>query len=52
MKTYTADDFKKHRSKIFREADRNGIVKINHDHYKDKVFFLESRERHAKRGDK
>lgn len=52
MKTYTAEDFKKKRSVIFREADVNGIVKINHDHYKDKVFFLESRERHAKRAEK
>ena len=50
MKTFTADQFKAKRAAIFREADKNGIVKINHNNYPDKVFFLESRERHASKG--
>lgn len=47
MKIFTAEEFNKSPKKVFREADKNGIVKINHNNYDDKVFYLESRDRHS-----
>ena len=52
MKTVTAQEFTRRPRLVFREADVKGIIKINHSDYPDKVFFLESRERHAGRDDK
>lgn len=45
MKTFNATELNKSAAKVFREADINGSVKINHDRYPDKVFVMEARER-------
>lgn len=45
MKTFNATELNKSAAKVFREADKSGSVKINHDRYPDKVFILEGRER-------
>ena len=45
MKIYNATELNKSAAKVFREADINGEVKINHDRYPDKVFILTGRER-------
>ena len=45
MKVYNATELNKSAAKVFREADVNGEVKINHDRYPDKVFILTGRER-------
>jgi hypothetical protein len=45
MKTFNATELNKSAAKVFREADKAGSVKINHDRYPDKVFVLEARER-------
>lgn len=50
MKTYNATEFNKSAAKVFREADVNGAVKINHDRYPDKVFILKGRERREPEG--
>lgn len=47
MKTFNATELNKSAAKVFREADINGSVKINHDRYPDKVFVMEARERGA-----
>lgn len=47
MKTFTAKQLSNRPAEIFREADKEGSVKINHDRYPDVVFVLEARERGA-----
>lgn len=51
MKTITAKEFNKRPAQAFREADKVGAIKINHDRYPDKIFFLESRDRRIKQED-
>jgi len=45
MLKVTAEEFKKNPRRVYRAADKGGIVKINHDHYQDKVFELTARDR-------
>jgi len=45
MKTFTAEEFNKSPQKVYREADKNGPVMINHGQYHDVVFVLTVRER-------
>ena len=45
MKTYQAEEFNKNPSEAYREADLNGRVRINHNHYRDKIFELIARPR-------
>lgn len=45
MKTFTANEFRRTPQKVYREADIEGAVKINHGNYKDKVFVLKSKPR-------
>ena len=45
MKTFTATELNKNAAPVFREVDKNGSAKINHDRYPDKVFILSSVER-------
>tara|TARA_R110002096_G_scaffold315227_2_gene509435 strand:- start:587 stop:772 length:186 start_codon:yes stop_codon:yes gene_type:complete len=47
MKTFTAEQLSRKPRQVFREADVNGSVRINHSAYPDKVFVLEARERRA-----
>ena len=47
MATFTAEQFNKNPAKVYRCADKNGEVKINHDRYDDKVFILVSRDRQS-----
>lgn len=45
MKIFNAADFVKQPGKVYREADKNGSAKINHDRYPDKVFIIHAVER-------
>lgn len=45
MKTFNATELNKNAAKVFRTADQEGSVKINHDRYPDKVFIIEGRPR-------
>lgn len=45
MKTFNATELNKSAAKVFREAYKEGSVKINHDRYPDVVFVLEARAR-------
>ncbi len=45
MKTFTAKELNKSPAQVFRAADQDGSVKINHDRYPDKVFIIEGRSR-------
>jgi len=45
MKTVNAEEFNKNPLKIYREADLNNEVRINHLHYPDKIFVLSARKR-------
>ena len=45
MKTFTAEEFNKTPQKVYREADKNGPVMINHGQYGDVVFILTVRDR-------
>ncbi len=45
MKTFTSTQLNKSPAQVFRAADQEGKVKINHDRYPDKVFIMEGRER-------
>lgn len=47
MKTFTAKELNKSPAQVFRAADQEGSVKINHDRYPDKVFIIEARRRHG-----
>ena len=47
IKTFTAKEMHNNPAKVFREADKKGKAIINHDHYKDIIFMLISRERGA-----
>lgn len=51
MKTVTAEEFNKKPNAVYREADRNGEVRINHAHYSDRIFVLISRERNPAGGE-
>jgi len=44
MKTFTAEEFNKKPLQVYREADKNGSVKITHSHYPDVVFVLTVKE--------
>lgn len=44
-KTFSAEELSRNPAQVFREADLNGEVKINHGQYKDKIFTLSARER-------
>ncbi len=46
MKIFTSTQLNKSPAQVFRAADQDGKVKINHDRYPDKVFIMEGRERH------
>ena len=41
----TAEEFKKNPRRVYRAADKEEIVIINHDHYQDIVFELTARDR-------
>lgn len=45
MKTFTAKELNKKPAQVFRAADQEGSVRINHDRYPDKVFIIEGRVR-------
>jgi len=45
MKTFTAKEFNKKPGPVYRAADKDGAVKVNHDRYPDKLFVLEARDR-------
>lgn len=45
IKTFTAKEMHDRPSCVFREADRDGEVRINHSHYSDRIFVLISRDR-------
>ena len=47
MKTFTANEFRRAPRQVYRAADVEGSVKINHSDYPDKVFIIEGRERRA-----
>jgi len=46
MKTFTAKEMNKSPAQVFRAADQDGFVKINHDRYPDKIFIIASRDRY------
>jgi len=45
LKIFNATELNKKPAEIFREADINNEVMINHDRYPDKVFILSGRAR-------
>jgi len=45
MKTFNAEEFNKKPHIVYREADKNGSVRINHLHYKDRIFEITCRDR-------
>lgn len=45
MDVFSAEQFNKHPRQVYRAADLNGEVRIDHDRYPDRVFVLTSRER-------
>jgi len=45
MKTFNAEEFNKHPHRVYREADKEGSVRINHSHYRDRIFELRARNR-------
>lgn len=45
MKTFTANEFRRNPRQVYRAADVEGSVKINHSDYPDKVFIIEGRAR-------
>ena len=47
MQTFTADEFRKQPAKVYRAADKDGEVKINHDRYNDLVFVLSTKARNS-----
>lgn len=51
MKTYTAEEFNKSPSRVYRSADKDGVVKINHGRYPDLIFTLVAHDREEKRAE-
>ena len=47
MKIFTAKEFHNAPAEVYRFADREGVVKINHDRYPDRMFILQAKERHT-----
>lgn len=47
IKTFSAIDLHRRPATVFRAADREGMVKINHGQYHDKIFILKAVDRHA-----
>ena len=45
MTTFTAHEFAKNALKVYRTADKEGAVRINHSFYKDSMFILTCRPR-------
>jgi hypothetical protein len=45
MKQFTAKEFHKYPTTVYRTADKEGSVIINHDRYDDVIFELSARER-------
>jgi len=45
MKTFNAEEFNKNPNKVYREADKTGSVRINHLHFRDKIFEITCRDR-------
>lgn len=45
MKTFTAVEMSNHPQRVYRAADKDGAVKINHGQYDDIVFILTARNR-------
>ncbi len=45
MKTFTATELFKNSGKVYRIADLEGEVRINHSKYPDIIFVLSSRKR-------
>lgn len=44
-KTFTAEQFNKHPSQVYRAADRDGFVIIKNAQYSDRVFKLTAIEK-------
>lgn len=51
IKKFTAKEMHNAPGPVFRAADKDGKVIINHDHYKDIVFEITTRERGEKKDD-
>ncbi len=49
MQTFTAEEFNKSPGKVYRSADKDGVVKINHDRYPDLIFTLVAHDRSERR---
>ena len=47
MKTYSAEDFRQLPARVYRHADKDGKVLINHRNYDDVIFELTARPRGA-----
>lgn len=45
MQVFTANEFNKNPQVVYRAADKDGMVRINHDHYKDVNFVLVTKMR-------
>ena len=45
MKTFKAEEFNKSPQRVYRAADIDGSVRINHERYPDVIFVLEARNR-------
>jgi len=49
MKTFTAEEFNKSPGIVYRIADKEGVVKINHGWYPDMIFTLVAKDRREQR---
>lgn len=45
MKMFTSTELNKNARKIFRAVDLEGSVRINHEHYPDKIFIITGKKR-------
>jgi hypothetical protein len=46
-KEFTAKQMHNAPGQVFRAADKDGVAKISHEHYKDRDFFLTARDKEA-----
>lgn len=47
MKTVKAGDFARTPADVYRAADKEGMIKINHDRYPHRIFILQVKDRHT-----
>ena len=47
IKTFTANELKTQSRKVYKEVDKTGLARINHEHYPECIFEITKRDRRS-----